>query len=202
VLAGLFATMLAYTAWTMARRARSPGSSDGVPAEAIAALAAGTAVPDVVLQGTQEPAHPAALGYVASLGGPGYVVRRLPAGIAISVFAGVESALLGVGGGVVKVPAMNLVMGVPLRVAAATSNMMIGVTASASAILYLLRGQVDAYVAGPVVVGVFAGAMATSRIANRVPLHVLRLLFIVVVCWVAVEMAARALAIPIGVPVG
>ena len=98
----------------------------------------------------------------------------------------------------VKVPAMNLVMGVPLRVATATSNLMIGVTASASAILYLLRGQVDPYVAGPVVVGVFAGAVVTSRIAHRVPTGVVQVLFVVVLCYTAVEMGARALALPMG----
>ena len=59
------------------------------------------------------------------------------------------SALLGIGGGLVKVPVMHLAMGVPLRVATATSNLMIGITASASAIIYLLRGGIDPYVAGP-----------------------------------------------------
>lgn len=181
LLAGLFATMLGYTAWSMVRRAgaRQPAAAAAVP---------GT--------GT---AHGGAIhGYLASLGGADYAVRRLPAGIGLAFVAGVLSALLGVGGGVVKVPAMNLVMGVPLRVATATSNLMIGVTASASAILYLLRGQVDPYIAGPVVVGVFAGAVVTSRIAHRVPAGVVRTLFVVVLCYTAVEMGARALALPVG----
>ena len=181
LLAGLFAAMLGYTAWSMVRRA-GPRHSP-----------AGASVPEI---GTASGG--AAHGYLASLGGPDYAVRRLPVGIGLAFVAGVLSALLGVGGGVVKVPAMNLVMGVPLRVATATSNLMIGVTASASAILYLLRGQVDPYVAGPVVVGVFAGAVATSRVAHRVPTGVVRTLFVVVLCYTAVEMAARALALPIG----
>ncbi len=181
LLAGLFAAMLGYTAWSMVRRA---GARQ--PAPAAAAPGVGT---------TPGGAAP---GYLASLGGADYAVRRLPAGIALAFVAGVLSALLGVGGGVVKVPAMNLVMGVPLRVATATSNLMIGVTASASAILYLLRGQVDPYVAGPVVVGVFAGAVVTSRIAHRVPTGVVRVLFVVVLCYTAVEMGARALALPVG----
>ena len=67
---------------------------------------------------------------------------------------------------------------------------MIGVTASASAILDPLRGQVDPYVAGPVVVGVFAGAVVTSRIAHRVPTGVVQVLFVVVLCYTAVEMGA------------
>ncbi len=180
VLAGLFAVMLGYAAWSMVRRAgaRQRPMAVGVPEAG--------ASPDGVRPG-----------YLASLGGTDYTVRRLRVGIGLAFVAGVLSALLGVGGGVVKVPAMNLVMGVPLRVATATSNLMIGVTASASAILYLLRGQVDPYVAGPVVVGVFVGAVTTSRVAHRVPTGVLRTLFVVVLCYTAVEMAARALALPI-----
>ena len=60
-----------------------------------------------------------------------------------SVGAGIVSALLGVGGGIIKVPVMNVAMGVPLKVATATSNMMIGITATSSAVIYLLRGEID-----------------------------------------------------------
>jgi uncharacterized membrane protein YfcA len=83
-----------------------------------------------------------------------YVARNLPAGMAASVIAGAISALLGIGGGAVKVPVMNVVMGVPFRVATATSNFMIGVTASASALLYFRRGQIDLGIAAPAVLGV------------------------------------------------
>jgi uncharacterized protein len=93
------------------------------------------------------------------------------------------------------VPVMHLVMGVPLRVATATSNLMIGVTASASAIIYLLRG-IDPYVAGPTAIGVFLGATLGSRTAHRIDLRVLRLLFVVVLSWTAFEMIRRALAAP------
>jgi uncharacterized membrane protein YfcA len=185
LLAAAFAVMLAYTAISMLRspRADVPPSADELPA------------PRPVLAGEDEPVRRE--GYVAGLGGSGYSVRRLPAGALLSVLAGVVSALLGVGGGVVKVPAMNLVMGVPLRVATATSNLMIGVTASASAVLYLLRGAVDPYVAGPVVAGVFVGASTASRFAHLVPVPVLRLLFVVVLAYVAVQMAARAVGLPL-----
>ena len=97
-----------------------------------------------------------------------------------SVFAGVISALLGVGGGLVKVPLMNLAMGVPLRVSTATSNLMMGITATASAVIYLLRDEIDPYIAGPMALGVFVGATAGSRLAHRIDLRVLRLLFVVV----------------------
>ncbi len=171
VLAGLFALMLAYTAWTMARR-RAASSQPVVD-------------PSVPPPSWRD-------GLVAAISGPGYRVRRLPAGVGLSFLAGILSALLGVGGGIVKVPAMNLVMGVPLRVATATSNMMIGVTGSASAILYLLRGDVNAFVAGPVVLGVFAGATVTSRLAHRVPVTGIRAAFVVVLLYVSLEMALRA----------
>ncbi len=126
------------------------------------------------------------------IAGPGYRPRRLGTGACGSLVAGLVSALLGVGGGIVKVPLMNLVMGVPLKVATATSNLMIGVTASASAIVYLLRGGIDPYVAGPTAVGVFFGAMIGSRAGSRIDAHVLRALFVVVLLLTAAQMALRA----------
>jgi uncharacterized membrane protein YfcA len=178
VLAGAFAVMLAYVAFTMLRRRSAEPSAAAGPEDSLVPVENG--------------------GFTATLGGEDYRVSRLPLGLALSMFAGVQSALLGVGGGTVKVPTMHLVMGAPLRVATATSNVMIGVTAAASAVLYLLRGAVDPYVAGPVVVGVFVGASAASRVAHRVPVDVLRLLFVVVLAYVAFEMAMRALELPIG----
>ena len=103
------------------------------------------------------------------------------------------SALLGVGGGIVKVPTMHLVMGVPLRVATATSNLMIGITATAGAVIYLLRGELDPFVAGPVAFGVFLGATLGSRTAHRIDVRYLRWLFVVVLAYTALQMARRAL---------
>ena len=85
-----------------------------------------------------------------------------------AVGAGVASALLGIGGGIIKVPLMHLAMGVPLRVATATSNLMIGITAAASAVIYVIHGGIDPYVAGPTAIGVFIGATAGSRLSHRV----------------------------------
>lgn len=167
VLAGLFAALLLYVAVTMARPRRE--ASDAAP---------------VVT------AHPAADDRLG-LSGPGYVVTGLRRGAVGSVGAGVISALLGVGGGLVKVPVMHLLMGVPLRVATATSNLMIGVTASASAVIYLLRGEIDPYVAGPTAIGVFLGASAGSRISHRIDLRILRALFVVVLLYTAVQMIRR-----------
>lgn len=183
VISALFAALLGYTAISMARgRQRDTPSAEG--------QANGDArAPD----GSDAEATNGS--FVASLSGPGYTVRRLPAGIVGSLFAGLVSALLGVGGGLVKVPVMHLLMGVPLRTATATSNLMIGVTASASAIIYLLRGGIDPFVAGPTAIGVFLGASIGSRTAHRIDLRLLRILFVVVLLYTAVQMAQRALAL-------
>ncbi|MBI2782424.1 MAG: sulfite exporter TauE/SafE family protein [Chloroflexi bacterium] len=125
----------------------------------------------------------------------GSAVRRVPAGLVGSVGAGVVSALLGIGGGIVKVPVMHLVMGVPLRVATATSNLMIGITASASAIVYLLRGGIDVNAAGPTALGVFVGATLGSRLGGRVRVGMLRALFVGVLLFTAFEMARRAVGL-------
>ncbi len=182
VLAGLFAALLTYVAYTMGRaglRAARPAAT----APATTGAASGGA------SMTVDAAAPA-----GRLDGPGYRVRRLvPASIA-SLGAGVIAALLGVGGGVINVPTMNLLMGVPLRVATATSNLMIGVTAVASAIIYLLRGGLDPYIAGPTALGVFVGASVGARVAHRIDVRVVRILFVVVLAWTAFQMAGRALA--------
>jgi hypothetical protein len=175
MLAGLFTVLLVYTALTMARRREpvppTPEPSAGVPTDPGPATAAPT--------GGGAPPRP-------------YVVRNFGLGIVGSLFAGLISALLGIGGGVVKVPLMNVAMGVPLRVATATSNLMIGITGAASAIIYLLRGGIDPYVAGPTAVGVFIGASIGSRSAHRVDVRVLRLLFVGVLLFTAWQMAGQA----------
>lgn len=178
VLAGLFALLLVYTAVTMLRR-RATSAGDAGPS---------IENPDDAAGAAQAPGP-----FRAALAGPGYRPVRLGAGIGGSVFAGLVSALLGVGGGIVKVPLMHLVMRVPLKVATATSNLMIGVTASASAIVYLLRDGINPLVAGPTAVGVFAGAMVGSRVAQRIDVRLLRLLFVAVLALTAVQMTLRAI---------
>jgi len=121
-----------------------------------------------------------------------FAVRRVGTGVATSLVAGNISGLLGVGGGIINVPTMNLIMGVPLRVATATSTYMLGATAVASAILYYSRGQVDPLVAAPVALGVFLGSRTASRLAHRVRQDILRWIFIVVALVFAAQMFARA----------
>jgi uncharacterized membrane protein YfcA len=175
ILAGLFTGMLLYVAVSMLRGARTaeiPGAATEAPARA------------------SEPSE--ARRFVDSLSGPGYRVSRLGFGAVGAVFAGVLSAILGIGGGIVKVPLMHLAMEIPLRVATATSNLMVGITASTSAIVYLLRSGIDPYVAGPTALGVFVGAALGSRAAHRVDLRVLRLLFVIVLLYTALQMGRRA----------
>jgi len=134
----------------------------------------------------------------APAGPPGepetYEVRNMRLGVVGATGAGVLSALLGVGGGIVKVPLMHLGMGVPLRVATATSNLMVGITAAASAVIYVIHGGVDPYVAGPTVIGVFLGASIGSRISHRVDVRVLRFLFVAVLLYTAFEMLMKVVA--------
>lgn len=192
VLAGLFTVLLVYTAISMGRRRDAPRTATADPVEGAPdpVPAASDPVPVTPAGGAPGPApdpSPRPAGDV-----PEYAIRHMGRGIAGSLFAGVVSALLGIGGGLIKVPVMNLGMGIPLRVATATSNLMIGITASASAIIYLLRGGIDPYVAGPTAVGVFIGATIGSRTAHRVDVRVLRILFVGVLLFTAWQMAGRA----------
>jgi uncharacterized membrane protein YfcA len=189
LIAGLFAILLAYVALSMLRR----GREDAVPEAVAAEVAAETGRSSRAAEAT--PAAADASPFILALSGPGYTVRNVPFGVAGSVFAGVASALLGIGGGTVKVPVMHVAMGVPLRVATATSNLMIGITASAGAIVYLLRDEIDPYLAGLVCVGVFVGAIAGARLQQHIGLRFLRMLFVVVLLYVGFQMARKALAI-------
>lgn len=173
VLELLFAALLLYVAITMARRREPVETADALVADG--------------------PPAESPRSFASRLAGPGYQVRHTWLGAMGSVGAGVTSALLGIGGGLVKVPVMHVLMGVPLRVATATSNLMIGITASASAIIYLLRGGIDPYVAAPTAMGVFLGASLGSRMAHRVDLRILRGLFVAILLYTAWQMLQRAL---------
>ena len=122
-----------------------------------------------------------------------YGVVRLQLGAALMVVAGLISGLLGVGGGALKVTAMDHYMRLPLKVSSATSNFMIGVTAGAGAIVFLARGDIATSVAGPVALGVTAGALVGSRILPYAQVRMLRLLFVAIITLIAVEMGWRAL---------
>ncbi len=124
--------------------------------------------------------------------GPAYRRRRLSAAIGGSSLAGVAAGLLGIGGGVLNVPILHVLMGAPMAVAVATSNLIIGVTAASGAYVYLFRGDVDPAIAGPVVLGVLGGAALGARAAPRIRTRWISLLFVAILGYVAVRMALRA----------
>jgi uncharacterized membrane protein YfcA len=108
-------------------------------------------------------------------------------------FAGNISGLLGIGGGIIKVPIMSLVMGVPLRASIATSNFMIGITAATSAIIYYARGFIDPILAVPTALGVVAGAQIGTRLGGRLKSEKLKLVFQLVMLLFAINMFYQAL---------
>jgi uncharacterized protein len=124
-----------------------------------------------------------------------YRVTRSPVGLAFAGLAGVASGLLGIGGGIFKVPAMNTLMNVPLRVASATSTFMIGVTAAAGALVYLFAGDVVLAIAAPVVLAVFVGTGVGRRYGHTAPIGRLKVLFIGLLVLAAVLMVARGVGV-------
>ena len=187
----LFAVLLGYVAFSMLRA--SAADTDGEDEDETSEPSNVTGPRDVAGVGA-DPVAGRQAAFLASVAGPGYEVRNLGTGIVGATGAGVASALLGIGGGTIKVPLMHLAMGVPLRVATATSNLMIGITAAASAVIYLLRGEIDPYVTGPTAIGVFLGASMGSRVAHRIGLRYLRWLFVAVLLYTAVQMLLRAVS--------
>jgi uncharacterized protein len=122
-----------------------------------------------------------------------YHVRRVPLGFGVMFVAGVLSGLLGIGSGAVKVLAMDKAMKLPFKVSTTTSNFMIGVTAAASAGIYLSRGYIDPGLAMPVMLGVLAGSLIGARVLARARVGVLRLVFSAVIGVLAVEMIYNGL---------
>jgi uncharacterized protein len=124
-----------------------------------------------------------------------YHVRRVPLGLVLMYGAGLISALLGIGSGVLKIPAMDTALRLPIKVSTATSNFMIGVTAAASGVAYFARGDIDPAVAGPVALGSVVGALLGARFLMAMSGEKLRLFFVVVLVAVAVQMLLSALGI-------
>ena len=116
---------------------------------------------------------------------PSYSIHNYPLGLGAALIAGGFSGLLGIGGGPIKVPVMYLFMKVPLRVATATSNFMIGVTAATSAYVYWGHGDINVSIAAPLVSGVFAGSLLGARLSSKVRSAWVLFLLIVVTAWLA-----------------
>ena len=122
-----------------------------------------------------------------------YRLKHLPLGLLGGGVAGIVSGLLGVGGGIIQVPLMYLVMGVPFKVATATSNFMIGVTAAASAFIYHSRGDILPLIAAPTAIGVYMGASLGAHVFRRAKSQWLEILFSVITFYFAAMMLWKAL---------
>jgi uncharacterized membrane protein YfcA len=121
-----------------------------------------------------------------------YNVYRVPAGFGVMYLAGTLSGLLGIGSGALKVVAMDQAMKVPFKVSTTTSNFMIGVTAAASAGVYLSRGYIDPSLAMPVMIGVLIGSLLGTRVLVRTKTQLLRLIFSGVIVLLGLEMIFKA----------
>ena len=117
-----------------------------------------------------------------------YRVHRVPLGMMLMYGAGLISALLGIGSGVLKIPAMDTAMRLPIKVSSATSNFMIGVTAAASAGAYFMHGYIITEIAGPVAFGSVVGAIVGARMLLIVSNDRLRLLFVTILVALGIQM--------------
>jgi uncharacterized membrane protein YfcA len=175
----LFATILLLSAHQMFRKRKAPSSVEdfGIPPDRWAAsLRLNSSYPEPVTN--QEIA---------------YSVTRVWLGMILMYAAGAVSALLGIGSGVLKVPAMDSALRLPIKVSTATSNFMIGVTAAASAGIYYVRGDILPALAAPVALGSLCGAYLGAQILMRTSNERIRTLFVVVLLVLAVKMFFAAL---------
>jgi uncharacterized membrane protein YfcA len=122
-----------------------------------------------------------------------YKLTNVGAGFSIMTVAGMLSGLLGIGSGALKVLAMDTAMKVPFRVSTTTSNFMVGVTAAASAVVYLQRGYIDPGIAFPVIIGVLAGAFTGSKLLMRINVKSLKLIFSIAITLIALNMIYNGL---------
>jgi uncharacterized membrane protein YfcA len=194
VISGLFAVMMVITTFLVLRGRDEHGELDGAEEDD-----ADDDLGPEGLKGYELPGRLAGAYYDHHRGGMvTYEAERLGVGSSISFVAGALSGLLGVGGGFLKVPAMNLGMKVPIKVAAATSNFMIGVTAIASLFVYFARGYLHPLLAAPLAVGVVGGALVGAATSAHVSPVVLRRILAVVLLAVSVQMALNAFGVDLG----
>lgn len=177
----IFASVLAISAWQMLRRRKA------------SVLTAEDATPKRWARRLDATYFDRSLGREVS-----YAVDRLPLGWGLMYVAGLLSALLGIGSGVLKIPAMDSALRLPIKVSSATSNFMIGVTAAASAGAYFLRGTIVPHIAGPVALGSVVGALLGARALIVISSEALRLFYIAALLVLALQMLLAAFGIHIG----
>ena len=172
-IAVIFGAVLLYSA-VLSRRPRSVAARNVPPDPLATRLRMNGSFPDV--EGTRS-----------------YNVQRVPTGFGLMFGAGTLSGLLGIGSGAVKVLAMDQAMQIPFKVSTTTSNFMIGVTAAASAGVYLNRGYIDPGLSMPVVLGVLLGSFLGTRILVKAETKVLRLIFSLVILSLGVQMIYKGI---------
>ncbi len=173
LIAVVFGLMLLYSAFLTFRA--PPGDGSSVPRNALATR--------LKMNGT----------YPGPEGARSYNVKAVPAGFALMALAGVLSGLLGIGSGALKVIAMDRVMKMPFKVSTTTSNFMIGVTAAASAGVYLSRGYIDPALALPIMLGVLAGSLVGSRLLAAAKTRTLRIVFALAIVFLGFEMIYKGI---------
>ncbi len=124
-----------------------------------------------------------------------YNVNNTPYGLLMMYIAGLISGLLGIGSGVFKVIALDDIMHLPIKVSTTTSNFMIGVTALASSVIYLIHGYINPYIALPVLSGVFIGSIIGAKILKKVSNNALIKIFSIIIAIIAIEMFLRGLGL-------
>ena len=134
----------------------------------------------------------------ASGGNVYYRVQRLPLGLSMMYGAGLISALLGIGSGVLKIPAMDTALHLPIKVSSATSNFMIGVTAAASGLAYFVRGDIRPEIAGPIALGSVLGSAIGAKVLMSLSGEKMRIFFVGVLVILAVQMTLASLGIHFG----
>ena len=167
-IAAIFGVVLLFSAF-LSRKPRTPAERNSPPDPLATRLRLNGSFPD--LEGSRS-----------------YNVQRVPAGFGIMFGAGALSGLLGIGSGAMKVLAMDQAMKIPFKVSTTTSNFMIGVTAAASAGVYLHRGYIDPGLSMPVMLGVLGGSMVGASILVKAETKWLRLVFSTVIVILGIEM--------------
>lgn len=125
----------------------------------------------------------------------GYIPNRVGWGLGVGAGAGIISGMLGVGGGVVMVPAMNLLMRTPVKAAVGTSSFMVGITSVATAFVFYSRGKIDPTLVAPAIIGVFLGGQIGSRLTRRLRAHRLSFIFAILLLYLGVSLLLRAIGV-------
>nr|WP_164505146.1 sulfite exporter TauE/SafE family protein [Companilactobacillus hulinensis] len=124
-----------------------------------------------------------------------YSMKNVPGGFIMMWAAGLASGLLGIGSGAFKVIAMDTIMEMPLKPSSATSNLMMGVTAAASATVYFFNGSIKPDIAGPLAIGVLAGALIGARVMQVLKPKVIRMIFIPIILYMGVQMVLKGFGV-------